>query len=234
MSMRGGDGVPWPAAGADFFKVRSAFYTRNDTEPPPRRSVGAVGCVVLFAVRVCEVRRRNTHAAHLTSGAIGCHAKSLSAPVTRAFIDIEQASSAAVPAKHSSPRAFRVRGSAVDAPHGNSSRGHVGHSARRHTYTGMRTQRIMGSGGINPTVLRSSDAFLVVHGELGALGARFAPRELQCEKPLFSSGFAFGQALRPISEVAREIADVAFWDNVVFLFPDLREAKRERGGSPGA
>ena len=27
---------------------------------------------------------------------------------------------------------------------------------------------------------------------------------------LFSSGFAFGQAPRPISEVAREIADVAF------------------------
>jgi len=41
------------------------------------------------------------------------------------FIDIEQALSAAIPAKHSSPRAFRVCGSVVDAPHGNSSRVHL-------------------------------------------------------------------------------------------------------------
>ena len=82
----------------------------------PKRSVGAVGCVVLFAVRVCEVRRRNTHAAHQTPGATGFYATSLSAPVTRAFIEIEQALSATSPAKHSSPRAFRVRGKAIDAP----------------------------------------------------------------------------------------------------------------------
>ena len=156
-------------------------------------------------MRVCEVRRRNTHAAHQTLGANGCHAKSLSALVTRAFIDIGQALSAAVPAKHSSPRAFRVRGKAIDAPHGNGSREHVGHSARRHTYTGMRTQRIMGSGGITPTVLRSSAAFLVVHGELGALGARFAPRELKCEQPSILQSwrgcgcFAIGLDLKPRS-----------------------------------
>ena len=83
----------------------------------------------------------------------------------------------------------------------------VGRSARRHTYTGMRTQRIMGSGGITPTVLRSSAAFLVVHGELGALGARFAPRELQCEQPCILQSLvrarlitAIGLDLKPFAQ----------------------------------
>jgi len=109
------------------------------------------------------VRRRTTHAAHQTS-----------APVTLAFIEIEQALSATSSAEKSSSRAFRVGGKAIE---------HVGYSARRHTNTGMRTQRIMGSGGITPTVLRSSAALFVVHSGIGALGARFAPRELQCEQP---------------------------------------------------
>ena len=103
------------AAGADFFNPKCLLYKKRHGTPL-RRSVGAVGCVVLFAVRVCEVRRRNTHAAHQTPGATGFYATSLSAPVTRAFIEIEQASSATSPAKHSSPRAFRVRGKAIDAP----------------------------------------------------------------------------------------------------------------------
>ena len=155
-----------------FFSPRCYLYTKRHGALP-RRSLGAVGCVALFAVCVCKVRRRNTHAAHQTPDATGFYATSLSAPVTRAFIKIEQASSATSPAKHSSPRAYRVRGKATDAPHGNGSREHVGHSARCHTNTGMLTQRIIGSGGITPTVLRSNAALLVVHGELGALGARF-------------------------------------------------------------
>ena len=148
-----------------------------------RRSLGSVGCAVLFAVRVCKARRRNTHAVYQTPDATGFYATSLSAPVTHAFIKIERVPSATSPAKHSSPRAYRVRGKAIDSPHGNGSREHAGHSARRHTNTGMRMQRIMGNGGITPTELRSSAALFVVHGELGALGARFAPRELQCEQP---------------------------------------------------
>ena len=99
----------------------SEVLSIHETTRSPRRSLGAMGCAVLFAVRVCKVRRRTTHAAHQTSGAIGCHA-TLSAPATRALIEIEKASLAAALAKHSSPRAFKVRGNAVDAPHGNSSK----------------------------------------------------------------------------------------------------------------
>ena len=39
----------------------------------------------------CEVRRRNTHAAHQTSGSSVFFVTFLSAPVTRAFIEIKQA-----------------------------------------------------------------------------------------------------------------------------------------------
>ena len=63
------------------------------------------------------------------------------------------------------------------------------------TPTPMRIQRIMSSGGITPTVLRSSAVLYVVHGELSALGARFAPRELQCEQPCILQSVAWAQLL---------------------------------------
>ena len=66
------------------------------------------------------------------------------------------------------------------------------------TPTPMRIQRIMSSGGITPTVLRSSAALFVVHGELSALGARFAPRELQCEQPCILHSVAWAQLLNAI------------------------------------
>ena len=83
-------------------------------------------------------------------------------------------------------------------PHDNGSREHAGHSSRLHTNTGMRMQRIMGSGGITPTALRSSAALFVVHGELSALGARFAPRELQCEQPCILQSVAWARLLTAI------------------------------------
>jgi len=166
---------------APIFPTKCFLYTKRHVAP--RRGLGAVGCAVLFAVRVCKVRRRNTHTAYQTPDLTGFYATSLSAPVTNAFTKIERTPPATSPAKHSSPRACRGRGKAIDAAHGNGSREHAGHLARRHTNTGMRMQRIMGSGGITPTVLRSSAALFVAHGELCALGARFAPRELQCEQP---------------------------------------------------
>jgi len=110
-----------------FSPPKCFLYTKQNVAP--RRGLGAVGCAVLFAVRICKVRRRNTHTAHQTPDATGFYATSLSAPVTHAFIKIERAPSATSPAKHSSPRAYRVRGKAIDAPHGNGSREHAGHSA---------------------------------------------------------------------------------------------------------
>jgi len=124
-------------------------------------------------LRVCEVRRCTTHTANRPYQQPQSPARSLKS----------SAASTTSSAKHSSPLAVRVRGKAIDAPHGNGSREQVGHSARRHTNIGMRTQRILGSGGITPTLPRSSAALLVVHGELGALGVRFAPREHHCEQP---------------------------------------------------
>jgi len=72
----------------------SEVLFRHEATSSPRLSLGAVGCAVLFAVRVCKVRRRNTHAAHQTPDATGFYATSLSAPVTCAFIKNEQAPSA--------------------------------------------------------------------------------------------------------------------------------------------
>ena len=46
-------------AQAPIFPPKYFLYTKRHVAP--RRSLSAVGCAVLFAVRVCKVRRRNTH-----------------------------------------------------------------------------------------------------------------------------------------------------------------------------